>query len=470
MKQLIGFTALLYFLIGYCGFSTAQTAADSTDQDPFKNDPFFSESVSSFWDSDSAAHYGDDRVSNYEPRVFFNQLNENGLDDKGLFNAGPYGSSVLYSVYPNLPMLHFNRVNSLFLGYRKDRMQWYNSDSWLDIPSLQMHGLVGYSVGQEEWQYSLGLEKLLGDKKHIMIGGEYHNAAATDDEWRVGLNETTLTAFSAGYDYLDYYKQKGWGGYLLVRTQRYFEGGIAFSDDQYSSLQRQTDWALFGTGNQYRINPAVAQTATGSIDSVNISSLTFSGTFNPRQLLLGDNFSLSAHGLAEFSNSGLGTSDFDYAKYTGQLTSHINFDQGTIFKYRLRYSSITGNAPQFKRLYLGGVGTLRALPYKSLGDGNQMLLSNVELQFGQPTPGHSEWIDFDDLYLNLFLDSGWVNFDSDLRNAENPFAELGNFNISELSHNAGIGAGSNFIRCEVAWDLNEPDRAPVLWLRFNPTF
>ncbi|TYP95181.1 hypothetical protein LX73_0477 [Fodinibius salinus] len=467
---MVRFIALLCFWIGCYGLAAAQTDADSTNQDPFKNDPFFSKTVSSFWDSDSTAYANDDRFLDYEPRVFFNHLNENGLDDKGFFNAGPYGSSALYSVYPNLPMFHFNRVNSLFLGYRKDRMQWYNSNSWLGIPSVQMHGLIGYSVGQKEWQYSLGLEKLFGRKKHIMIGGEYHNATATDDEWRVGLNETTLTAFSAGYDYLDYYKQTGWGGYLVVRTDRYLEGGIAFSDDQYKSLQRQTDWALFGAGNRYRINPAVAKSTTGSIDTVNIASLTFSGTFNPKELLLGNNFSLSAHGLAEFSNSKLGVSDFNYAKYTGQFTSHINFNRGTIFKYRLRYSSITGDAPHLKRLYLGGIGTLRALPYKSMGDGNQMLLSNVELLFGKPTPNRSKWIDFDDLYLSLFLDSGWVNYESGLTNAANPFAELHNFTIADLRHNAGIGAGTNFIRCEVAWDLNQPDRAPVLWFRFNPTF
>lgn len=133
-------------------------------------------------------------------------------------------------------------------------------------------------------------------------------------------------------------------------------------------------------------------------------------------------------------------------------------------------SGIAGEAPRFKQLYLGGVGKLRALPYKSLRGGNQMVLINSELQFRSKRRSSSDWIDFDDFYISLFLDSGWVDFDPAKLNFKSPFGDFDNFEFAKLKHNDGIGLGSSLIRGELAWDLNNKSRAPVLWIRFNPTF
>ena len=456
----------IFLLLGCFGIALGQTRTDSTENEPFKNDPFFSAPISSFFNQSKR----DTIPSGDGVKQLVNDLNEEGLDFRGVIEAGPYKSNALYSVYPNLPMIHYNRVNALFLGIKKERMQWYHSDDWLGIPDIRMHGLIGYSTGQRDWQYSLGLEKLVGQNNHIIVGGEYHDAVSTNDEWRVGLNETSLTAFMGGYDYLDYYKQQGWGAYILARSERYFEGGIAFSDDRFSSLSRETDWALFGADDRFRFNPPIDVQNGFLVDAVDISSLTISASFNPKRLLLSRNFTFSISGIAEFGDPGIGTSsDFDYAKYTTELISYVNFEPGGVLKYRLRMSSITGEVPQFKELYLGGIGTLRALPYKSLS-GNQMILSNAELQFGSARSGSGGWIDFDDFYFSLFLDSGWTDFDPQLVNSKAPLSGFDRFNFAELQHNGGIGLGSSFIRFELAWDLRNTARAPVLWIRFNPTF
>lgn len=461
------FIVIAFLLFWISGTAMGQIEPDSTEQDPFKNDPFFSAPISDFF---KGASMKDSTKRERETGRFVRELNEEGLDFRGVFESGPYNSNALYNVYPNLPMLHFNRVNSLFLGLKKERMQWYHNDDWLGIPRIQMHGMVGYSTGQRDWQYTIGLERLIGQNKHIIIGGEYHDATTTNDSWRVGLNETSLTAFMGGYDYLDYYNQKGWGAYILARSNRYFEGGIAFSDDQYSSIQQNTDWALFGSGDRYRANPPVDLMAGSPVDEINISNLTLSASFNPKRLVLSKRFTFSINGIAEFADPGWGTSDFDYAKYTTELISYINFEPGSVLKYRLRMAGITGDSPRFKQLYLGGIGTMRALPYKSLGGGNQMILSNAELQFGSPRFSSGDWIDFDDFYLSLFLDSGWVTFDPDMLNSNSPVGGLSNFEFPDLMHNAGIGLGSSLIRGELAWDLNNKDRAPVFWIRLNPTF
>lgn len=467
-ENILLYNSLRYFLLMILllvfGVSAmAQTKSDSTSDDLFKNDPFFSNSMDDFFNGDST-------INDRDHKAFVKDLNQEGLDYRNVFEAGPYNTNALYSVFPNLPMIHYNRVDELFLGIKRERMQWYPYQEFLDIPNIQLHGMIGYSTGQKNWQYTVGMEKLLGRDKHMLMGFEFHNATSTDDYWRVGLTETTFTSLLAGYDYMDYYGQKGWGMYLLFRTNRLFEGGIAFNDDRYSSLSRETNWALFGAGGRYSMNPPVDLIGGSTISDVDISALTLSASYNPKKLVLDRNIMFSISAMAEFADLGIGTSEYSYSKYGAELISFLNFEPGGIIKYRLKASGITGESPLLKQLYLGGIGTLRALPFKSLGGGNQMLLSNLELQFGQPLLHSGDWIDFDDFYISLFLDSGWVEYDPEMTDSKNPFAGFDSFSFSDLRHNGGFGLGSNLIRGEIAWDLNHTSRAPVLWLRFNPTF
>ena len=467
--------SVLIFLIAVSPGLAQSSSSDRDEDEPFRNEPFFSKPVEELLKrpgKDSSKTGSSDRHYEY----YLNSVNEEGIDLSGAVESGPYRSNPLYSVYPNLPMIHYNRVDGLFLGLRRERMQWYNSENFLGIPSINPHGLIGYSFAQEEWQYVLGLEKYLGRKERVIIGAEFHSATSTDDYWRVGLIETSLTSFLGGYDFQDYYKQEGFGAYLLFRTKRLFEGGVAFNDDRYNSQQTETDWALFGAGDRFRLNPPVEFINGAAVDTVDLSSLTFSASFNPKRLLLSRYYTFSLTGELEFSDSGISDSDYSYTKVLGEMINYYNFERGGLLKHRLRVGSIAGNAPLFKQFQLGGVGTLRALPYKSLPfdsqflGGNQMILSNTEVQFGSPSWSGGDWIDFDDLYLSLFLDSGWTAYDSKLEDASSPLSGFSSFSFSDLKHNGGLGIGTSSIRAELAWDLNNTSRAPVFWIRFNPTF
>jgi len=443
----------------------AIAAAQQDDGDPFENNPLFNQPLNDIFGDYNSAD------SNYDDLGY---LHSTGLDYNGILEAGPYNSNSLYGQYPSLPMIHYNRVDALFLGVEKERMQWYDEAEFLGIPNFRPHGLIGYSFGLKELQYTAGVEKFIGKKNHIMVGTEYHSATSTDDYWRVGLNETSLTAFSSGYDYLDYYKQRGWGTYLLFRTNRFFEGGLSYNDNEFSSLQTQSNWALLGTSGRFRPNPPVDMVNGISVDNIDVSSLSVNASFNPKRLLLSRNFTFAANGTVEFGDPGIGVSDYSYTKYRAEISSFINFDEGSVFKYRFRAGSITGDAPAVKEFQLGGLGSLRALPYKSLPTGrlgdNQMLLSNAEVHFGAPDFGTSGWIDNDDFFISLFLDSGWTNFSSDLTESTNPFTGFSDFSFADLEHNGGFGFGSSLIRGELAWDLRNASQAPVFWLRFNPTF
>lgn len=448
---------IILLLLGSAGVALAQEADDGSSQDPFKDDPFFNKPLSEFF-----KHPGEDLTDRHNVKQTLDRLNEQGLDYGSWFESGPSNSNMLYQVYPTLPMIHYNRVDGLFLGVREERMQWFNTSTWLlGIEGLHPHGLIGYGTASKKWQYALGLEKFIGRKHHWMAGGEYHKATTTDDWWRVGMNETTLTSLFAGYDYLDYYQVKGYGVYLNFRTDRLLEGGVSFNHDRYSSLEQHTDYSFFGHDRTYRPNPAV--------DEGDIESLYLSAAFNPKKLVLSRFFTFSLGGIVELADIGGFDTDYRFNKYQAESQMFVKLEPRTMLQWRLRAGSITGVAPIQRAFELGGIGSLRASPYKAY-TGNAAVLSNMELHFGASAKDDGGWIDFDDFTFSLFWDAGWTDNVAALHEGNDPLEGFKHFRLKDLKNDGGLGLGTGLVRVEAAWHLQDLQESPVIWIRFNPTF
>lgn len=448
-------------------FGTAVASAQQSGEDPFKRDPIFNKSLEElFGQADSTDR--DEIVENEqngEAEQAVRKLSLNGFDLGGSFEAGPYYSNALYSQYPNLPMIHFNRVNGLFLGIRKERMQWHRHSNFLNIEQISPHGFIGYGTASNRWEYSLGVEKLIGEERRLMVGGEFHKASSTEDHNRVGLIESSLTSLLASYDYLDYHQMEGMGLYTVYRTRRWLEAAFSFNRDTFRSLERNTTYSIFGKSGIYRPNPPIDLLS----DEVDLDRYSFSISFNPRNVLLTDRFTFSLTAGAELADNANSDQNYRYDKYWSTLKLFYNFEPGSVLKWRLNSGGITGNAPDFKDFYLGGIGTLRGSPYKYF-QGNQVLLSNLEVQFGRPSSKPGVWFRDYNMHILLFLDSGWARQVPELISSSNPTAGFSEFRFSDLQHDAGFGLGSGAIRAEVAWPLKEFDGKPTLWIRFNPTF
>lgn len=439
-------------------------AQNQEEEDPFERDPIFNQSLDELFGRKDTTN--EQEIDNQEDiDSAFQQLSRTGIDLGGSIEAGPYYSSDLYSLYPNLPTIHFNRVNGLFIGVRKERMQWHRYSSFLDIPQIQPHGFIGWGTASKDWEYAIGLEKIIGENRGVLIGGEFHHATATEDYKRVGLVESSLTSFFAGYDFPDYYNMKGFGFYGIVRTQRWLEAGFSYNRDTFSTLQRNTKFSLFGKSSTYRLNPPIDENA----DEIDLDIYTLSLSINPRNILIANKFTMAATIKAELVENNASDQGYRYNKYFSEFRLYYNFEPGSIFRWRVQTGGITGNAPDFKNFYLGGIGTLRGSPYK-IFQGNQMVLSNFEVQFGRPSGYSGEWISDYNLHLLLFLDSGWAQQTPDLMDANTPFSGFGSFSISEMQHDAGFGIGTGAFRLELAWPLKTFDNSPTLWIRFNPTF
>lgn len=458
----------ILLLLGLLVVPLCAAAQQGDMEDPFKRDPIFNKSLDELFGTDDEPesnenYHKDDDIESFNNDL--HQLSRKGVDLGGSFEAGPYYSSELYASYPNLPSVHYNRVNGLFIGYRKERMQWHRYDSFLNIPQIQPHGLIGWGTASKNWEYSIGLEKLFGQNERLMIGGEYHNASATEDYERVGLIESSLTSFFAAYDYLDYYNMEGFGVYGIFRTRRWLETGFTYNRDEFTSLEQNTGYSLFGRSSTYRPNPPIDQ----QTDKIDLDIYGFSVSLNPRNILLANKFTMAGSFEAELADNSASDENYRYSKYETEFRLYYNFEPGSVFKWRFQGGSITGNAPDFKDFYLGGIGTLRGSPYK-IFQGNQMILSNIEVQFGRPSGFSEEWISDYNLHVLLFLDSGWTRLEPELFNSSSPFEGFRTFSISDMQHDAGLGIGSGAFRVELAWPLKTFDNSPTLWIRFNPTF
>lgn len=441
-------------------------AQEADRDDPFKRDPIFTKPL-----EELLGVGGDQEVEESDtedPRELdsvVRRMSRTGIDLGGSFEAGPYYSSALYSQYPNLPMWHFNRVNGLFMGIRKERMQWHRYGSFLNIPQIKPHGFIGYGTASKRWDYAIGLEKLIGYNDRLMIGGEFHRAVATEDFHRVGLTETTLTAFTAGYDFLDYQLMEGYGIYALFRTNRWIEAGFSYNRDTFSSLEQTTGFSLFGGSGNYRFNPPVDSNS----DEIDLDIYSLSLALNPRNVLITKRFTASGKVKMELADNIHSDEQYRFNKVQADASIFYNFEPGSVLRWRVQGSSIIGTAPDFKMNYLGGIGTLRGSPYKYFS-GNRMFLSNLEVQFGRPSSRIGEWIRDYNMHLLLFLDSGWVGNVDNTENGKNLFEGFGSMKLSDFQQDAGVGIGSGALRFELAWPLKTFDSSPAFWVRFNPTF
>jgi hypothetical protein len=324
---------------------------------------------------------------------------------------------------------------------------------------VEFDGFIGYSTGQKDWQYRAAASKRFG--QWLMFGGILTNSSTTDDHWRTGLSENSITSLVAGYDYHDYYKAEGYGVFTELELGKFISIGASYNYTTYSTLQTNTEYSFFGDGNITRINPAIdATTDIATQESIGLKLLLnkkgYTRGIITNKLLV----------QAELSDAAF-NSDFNYNKFEITSLNYIKLDQHTLFKMRLMAGSITGEAPDFKNFALGGIGSLRATGFKFYR-GNRMLMSNAEVIFGDLWDYDDGELEIDGLYLTLFLDSGWSDFVSS--NSNDPFSGFESFGFNTLTHNIGAGIGTGFVRLEIATPLSGSEGFTSLWVRLNPTF
>lgn len=456
-------TSILAIIFGLLLFfvetGVAQNGDDDQDKqndETFDDDPFFQRPLEELL-----------RQEEYERMVRETDsllVSKRRIDFPERDMGGPSEYPGISDLYPTLPLaIRYNRVDGLFMGIRTKPMEWDRGDRHL----MKMYGSLGYGFRSNYWQYSIGVERFFGFNQNVKLGILYRNMLATEDMWRTAPIENSLSAFFAGYDFLDYYETEGVQPYAVFRTGSFFEHTLAFKAEDHRSIERNTRYSLFGQNRH--LNPMVTE---GHLQAFKWSTGFHSGGF-----VLGGRVALSGDIQAEIADLGWLNSDFGFNRYEMELRSDFQIDPSAILRTRFRGGTSVGELPFQRQFALGGIGTLRGRSHKEF-IGSDMLLLNAELHLGdhiRRTEPRTEGfnVDWGEFLAYLIFDVGWVNqFEFEQENFLDGF---NNFDSGDIKTDIGIGMSLplsrvNALRFELAWPTDDFEAGPALWIRFNPTF
>ncbi len=353
-----------------------------------------------------------------------------------------------HGLYRSIPGFRYNRVEGFFLGFARSPLEWSSWDRG------RIYGQVGYAIGMRDWRYEVGAETRLGSRSRnpnfdVKVGGAYHLNTGTNDLWKASWAENTSAAALFRHDFFDYYQTEGWTAYLVSRVTSFFQVSAGFRADEYTSLENEASWSLFG-GDSFRRNPAIKEgdmrSLVFAVEGGEISS------FSRRPS--GAAFRLEAE-----IGEGLG-GDFDFSRYLGDVRAYARLTRDSGLSLRFRGGFTEGTVPLQKAFTLGGIGSVRGYNQNEFL-GTRMLLANAEFPLYEPDI--MDWM-FDDVTLFGTLDAGWTNL----------AAGSDEFSIDDVISSAGFGVAldDRMIRLEVSWPLRDLGTGykPSLWFRINPSF
>ncbi|MEE9117935.1 MAG: BamA/TamA family outer membrane protein, partial [Calditrichia bacterium] len=312
----------------------------------------------------------------------------------------------------------------------------------------------------QAWRYQLGVDRYFFNQRvyRFEIGANMHDLTDTKDDWLITPLENSLASFLIHEDFQDYYRRQGFDVHISQNWTIYLKGTIAYRNDDYNSLNKNTDWALFGGKKKFRDNPAIEE---GNMRSIygEIYLDTRNSHESPRRGWYGK---LSM----EASNSGL-NSDFDFNQYILELRHYLPLSRRERLDLRMKLGSSDGNLPAQKLFELGGISTLRGFPFKEF-IGDRLLLVNVEYILS-PSVFNRDFLFFDDIRLILFSDVGAAWFTSDNSKWTKGFGHL---KFNDLKSDIGI-ALSNWdgtVRLNIAKRTDTNRNAMMMTFRIAKPF
>ena len=361
-------------------------------------------------------------------------------------------------------IFRYNRVEGLFLGAGSEKKYYWDGErNW------NMYGSAGWGFRSHTWRGNLGLARqfaiLTNDGSGIIeMGAEGYSLTDTKDKWLISLDENTAAALLIHEDFRDYFQRNGYTIHVAYYSKdNYLKNELKFAylADTYDSLTNKVDWALFGGGKKFRLNPPIdpgkmrSMIASGGVSTISNTS------YGPEGWCL--------FASAEVAKNNWG-SEFEFGQYILDLRRFQPLGKYNNLNIRVRAGSSDGTLPMQKMYELGGLGTMNAFPLKS-EIGNRMFLMNAELivngSFFEDLDFWPMWI-FHNINILLLSDAGLT------RNALPTASALEGVEavkFNDFEHDLGVAFSnrSGSFRIGLAWRTDHPSPAEFI-LRFNRPF
>ncbi|HID95566.1 MAG TPA: hypothetical protein EYP53_05860, partial [Candidatus Latescibacteria bacterium] len=272
---------------------------------------------------------------------------------------------------PSIENIRYNRVEGLFLGIG------LNSGAAKE-KKFGFYGHVGYGFRSDQGRYLLGIRRRWVDDLSLEVGVEGYSLTDTEDRWLLTMGENSLAAFLLKEDFYDFYLRTGGTLYGIWDPVESVRFRIDYRVDDYGSLKKTTNWALFARGKSFRPNPPVKEgTMKGLILSIGID--TRDREDYPKR---GWDITFSY----EYAGGGLG-GDFDFHRLILDARRYQPLSPDENLDFRLRIGQIIRGAngvalPSQKLFDLGGLGSLRGYRFKEFADKDRMVLASLEYRVG----------------------------------------------------------------------------------------
>lgn len=413
------------------------------------------------------------RVKNLFPREEWNY----DFDTEERPTTLSHYSKPYEGTYSTLPLgrsnqslvLRYNRVQGLFLGWAIPK----NITGKYRIFSL--HGFGGYGFEEKRWRYQIGVDRWLFNQRdyRFELGGKYYDLTDTRDDWLITPHENNLAAFFLKKDFQDFYRRHGYEIHVSQNLSVFLKGTLAYRNDHYESVLKNTDWSVFGGDKKFRLNPAVQE---GNMRSLygEIYLDTRNDKDNPRWGWYGK---LSI----ETSNTDL-NSDFSFNQYLFELRRYQKIGRHERLDFRFKAGSAEGELPFQKGYELGGISTLPAFSFKKfsapvttegpvLSGYDRMLLGNIEYNIS-PRLFTSALPFLDEVVYILFFDFGNAWYNSDVSKGDKYYHGFSHLRWADLKSDFGIALGSydGTSRLSIAKRLDTSVNPVVVTFRLSKPF
>jgi hypothetical protein len=312
-------------------------------------------------------------------------------------------------------------------------------------PLSELKGEGEYHFGNEEWTYRVSGEKRFFRSNNLTIGGSYRKAYESNMDWAVDPHDVSMNAFFLGLETTNQYQVEGANAFVSQKIGPVTVSATYFDDD-FSSLEKTTNWSLFNLHHEKAINPALGLASEGRISGVRYEGgLDFGGSITRTWI------DFSVEQAQDVENPLLS----EYTRYLASLrySQQLAYSSAILFRVSGGYSEDT--LPDQKAFRLGGLNTLRGyesgsvLPlsmpqngFVSAGGGEQMVLANLEYVLS----------DDGDYYFAFFGDVGGVWSKDDV------------VSYKDLRRDLGIGLviGDCFDNIDFL-DFNDDDTLRINW-------
>lgn len=311
---------------------------------------------------------------------------------------------------------HYNRVEGMTL----------HGGTLLKLMSAQSFGVIcetEYATKSGNFRYEASFDKRFYQKNRLILRAMIFDETATNDNWKVGVNENTLAGVFLHEDFRDYFQRRGWRVFADKKFHGYHFVRFEYAQYAYGSMATRTNFAssIFGGNKIYRPNPAVTEGRE--------KSLKLSLALDHRDNLYFPDRGWVLHAvlqktMGDFSTNGF---FFDWTHYI-PTWAHQKIVLRGLFGMR------SGSMGEQHLMSIGGVGTMRAFRdyYRS---GRNFAMLNVIYLFGGDILQNSPLRNFplmDSTFLGFFYEIG------DAWNRENSQDFTLNINRARWLSDAGV--------------------------------